>query len=239
MVLPISVIQNSAILIFANSAEKDGGIKNFGGDISLLNNLTVHTLEIVSASGLPYYHFTEKEQNGSTFGERFSAAIQSVFDQGHTHIIAIGNDSPQLKKQHLIKTQRLLEAGKLVVGPSMDGGFYLIGLSHSQFNIAQFKALPWQLPSLLNETHSYFTCKGENVVLLDPLMDVDSSADVKRLSNFTKSLSKKWLVLFSLIFNKRGRIETMKNEVFKINFQDIQYNKGSPLFAFPTFVLQR
>ncbi len=236
--LSLRPIQNTAILVFANSAKWDSGIKKIDGDASFFETLTTQTLGIAKTSGLPYYHFTEKEQQGNTFGERFTHALQSVFDKGYAHVIAIGNDSPQLKTQHLLEAHRLLQYGKSVLGPTMDGGFYLIGLHLGQFNPEQFQALPWQSPSLLKETQAYFASKGEPVALLNVLIDVDSKRDIKRLSNFTKTLAKRWLALFSIIFHQKMAIDNIHKKVFKTNFLDIPFNKGSPLSPFPTFVVQ-
>lgn len=236
--LSLRPIQNTAILVFANSAKRDSGIKKIGVDVTLFEALTAQALEITKASGLPYYHFTEKEQHGNTFGERFTHALQSVFDKGYAHVIAIGNDSPQLKTHHLLEAHRLLQQRKSVLGPTMDGGFYLIGLRRSQFDMGQFQALPWQSPSLLREIQAYFASNGEPVTLLNVLIDVDSKRDIKRLFNFTKTLAKRWLALFSIIFHQKITIYNIHKKVFKTNFLDIPFNKGSPFFPFPTFVVQ-
>lgn len=236
--LSLRSIQNTAILVFANSAKKDGSVKKVSGNTLLFEAFTAQTLGITRDSGLPYYHFTEKEQQGNTFGERFTHALQSVFDKGYANVIAIGNDSPQLKTHHLLEAHQLLQQGKSVLGPSMDGGFYLIGINRNQFYREQFQALPWQLSSLLRETQAYFASNGEPVTLLNVLIDVDSKRDIMRLFNFTKSLAKRWLTLFSIIFHQKITIDYTHKKVFNTNFQDIPFNKGSPLFPFPTPVVQ-
>ncbi len=236
--LSLRPIQNTAILVFANSAKRDCNIKKIDGDASFFETLTTQTLGIAKASGLPYYHFTEKEQQGNTFGERFTHALRSVFHKGYAHVIAIGNDSPQLKTQHLLEAHRLLRQGKSVLGPTMDGGFYLIGFNCSQFNPEQFQTLPWQSSSLLKETQTYFAAKGEPIALLNVLIDVDSKRDIKRLSNFTKTLAKRWLTLFSIALHQKIAVDSTNKKVLKPNFQDIPFNKGSPFFSFPAFVVQ-
>lgn len=236
--LSLRPIQNTAILVFANSAKRDSSIKKIGVDAALFETLTTQTLEITKASGLPYYHFSEKEQHGNTFGERFTHALLSVFDKGYTNVIAIGNDSPQLKTQHLLKAYRLLQHGKSVLGPSMDGGFYLVGLNSNHFDREQFQALPWQSPSLLRKTQTYFASKGHLAALLNVMIDVDSKRDIKRLLNFTKTLAKRCLVFFSIIFHQKVTIENIYDTVLKTDFLDIPFNKGSPFFSFPTPVVQ-
>lgn len=220
---------DTAILVFANSADEDSHIKKIGGDTSLFDALTQHSLKIVKNTGLPYFHFTEREQFGETFGERFTHAIQSIFDSGFANIIAIGNDSPQLKTQHLLQTYKQLRLGKTVLGPAVDGGFYLLGLHRSNFHQESFEALPWQVTSLFNATQHYFESLGCTVFSLDRLMDIDSASDIKRLSNHVTTLVKGWLSLFSkllaltIAFFEVG--QTRKKKIFLF----IPFNKGSPV----------
>ncbi|CAN0575163.1 unnamed protein product, partial [Ectocarpus sp. 12 AP-2014] len=63
----------------------------------VFETLTKETLRKVKRTKQPYFHISEKEQTGNSFGERFTNAIQTVFDKGYEHIITVGNDTPQLK----------------------------------------------------------------------------------------------------------------------------------------------
>ena len=223
--------QDTAILVFANSATKDSHIKKIGADTSLFDALNAHIFSIVKASGLPYFHFTEKEQCGETFGERFTHAIQSVFDKGFANIIAIGNDSPQLKTQHLLEAHSQLQLDKTVIGPAMDGGFYLLGLHQSNFHKSSFKALPWQVSSLFKATEQYFESVGCTIFSLDRLIDIDSTIDIKRLSNHVSTIVDAWLVLFSKLLRQTIRFQEVGLIVVKNSFLHIPFNKGSP-FSF-------
>ena len=68
---------------------------------TFLKDLNRHTIRQIEHSGLDYFHFTEKEQEGGDFGERFIHAIQSVFNKGYEYIITLGNDTPQLRTKHI------------------------------------------------------------------------------------------------------------------------------------------
>jgi hypothetical protein len=223
--------QDTAILIFANSATKDSHIKKIGADTSLFDALNAHIFSIVKATGLPYFHFTEKEQHGQTFGERFSNALQSVYDKGFANIIAIGNDSPQLKTRHLLEAHQQLRLGKTVLGPAVDGGFYLLGLHQSNFHECSFKALPWQVSSLFKATEQYFESAGCTVFSLDRLIDIDSTTDIKRLSNHVSTIVDAWLVLFSKLLRQTIRFQEIGLIADKNIFLHIPFNKGSP-FSF-------
>ena len=139
--------KNTAILIFANSAEKEAERKTFlSSDVfSALNHQTLKTVE---KSGIEYFHFSEKNQVGSSFGERFSNAIENIFNKGFKNVITIGNDTPHLKTKHLVDTVHQLEKNDLVLGPSKDGGFYLMGIKKEHFNKETFLKLPWQTSKL-------------------------------------------------------------------------------------------
>ena len=222
-------IQNTAILIFANSAAEDSRIKHFDAKSPLFHKLTQETLKTVKATGMPYHHFTEREQLGKTFAERFSNALQQVFDLGYDQVISIGNDSPHLTAQHLRNTKSALSEQQVVLGPSMDGGFYLLGLHRSNFHKESFEALPWQQAPLYKTTVAYFQSKGCTVHALKKLIDIDSIADIKLLSNHIKTLSKNWIVLFSSLFLRVKKFGAVRWTRPKQVHQPIPFNKGSPL----------
>ena len=82
--------KGTAILIFANSAEFEAVQKPFRSSETLFDALNEQTIKIVEKTGLPYFHFSEKNQYGATFGERFANAIQSIYDKGFQTVITIG-----------------------------------------------------------------------------------------------------------------------------------------------------
>ncbi len=219
---------NTAILIFALTSQEELKRKKIinGGD--LFNALSQHSLKIVEKTGLPYFHYTEKEQEGDSFGERFTNAIASVFHKGYKQIITIGNDSPQLKTHHLLKTARVLTKNKVVLGPSADGGFYLMGVHRENFNVKRFKNLPWQTSSLGHQLKKEFSIAQYDLVLLDRLFDIDARQDLYSLSKFLPQLS------YPISRIIRNLIETTAS-FFKImffiegRFQSKSYhNRGSP-----------
>ena len=220
---------NTAILIFALSSQEELKRKKINNGRDLFNALSEHSLKIVAKTRLPYFHYTEKEQEGDSFGERFTNAIQSVFNRGYKQIITIGNDSPQLKAYHLLKTAHLLSENKVVLGPSTDGGFYLMGLHRENFNAKRFKDLPWQTPGLAHQLKKEFSTAKNDVLQLDRLFDIDNSQDLYSLAKFSTQLS------YHISRIIRFLIET-SSTFFKIDFlpvgrfqSKIYHNRGSPL----------
>jgi len=226
----ISSLQNkTAILIFANSAQEDAKQKAIPHTTKLFQELSKYTLTEVKKTTLPYFYFTEKEQKGSTFGDRFTNAIQAVFNQGYENIITIGNDTPQLKASHLIKTYKALAEGKTVLGPSLDGGFYLMGLHKSNFEPETFKRLPWQRFSLLHKISDILKNTDCFVYKLPTLGDIDGLTDIKRISSFIKSVSATILHLLVLLIKiENPNWGFTKEAIFTLTLQ-LPFNKGSPL----------
>ncbi len=133
------ISHKTAILVFARSSKEETVHKSIYNGAQLFDSLTDYTLEIASKTHLPYFHFSEEQQIGDTFGERFINAIQAVFEKGYEQVITIGNDTPQLKVSHIIEAEKQLSSNKSVLGPSADSGFYLMGLHKSQFDHYAFR----------------------------------------------------------------------------------------------------
>lgn len=194
----------------------------------LFDALTQTTLSKAKKTGLPIFHFTEKEQVGSNFGERFTNAIASVFAQGFDNIITIGNDTPHLRSQHLKRAAYQLSLGKTVIGPSADGGFYLLGLQKTNFDNAAFKNLPWQRFSLFGQISSWLLNESTELIKLPVLHDLDNEKDLKFVLNFSRSLT---LYIRRLLTGILGYKHALffNVKVFPVLFLNrSMYNKGSP-----------
>ena len=219
---------NTAILIFALTSQEELKRKKINNGDGLFNALSEHSLKIAAKTGLPYFHFTEKEQEGDSFGERFMNAIQSVFNRGYKQIITIGNDSPQLKTYHLLKTARVLCKNKVVLGPSVDGGFYLMGLHRENFNARRFKDLPWQTSNLGHQLKKEFSTAQNDVVQLDRLFDIDNSQDLYSLSKFLPQLSYHISRIIRILIETTSTFNKF-DSLLEDRFQSKIYrNRGSP-----------
>lgn len=221
----------TAILIFANSAEKDLVSQSFSAH-SLFDALNTLTIKIAKKTGLPYFYFSESDQHGTSFGERFTNAMQVVYDLGFETIISIGNDIPHLKSSHILKTVEKLRKHTIVLGPSTDGGFYLIGLKKTHFNKAVFLEMPWQTSNLNRSMSKLINSKNEAICFLEVLTDIDSAADFERVINRFQTLSKtiKLLLLLHIFIDKT--IFSNLNSGFENFILNQPFNKGSPILRF-------
>ena len=173
--------QKTAILVFAQSAIEEIRQKRIAKSLDLFKELNSHIINEVKKTGVPYFLFSEELQKGDSFGERFVNAIQLVYDNGFDNVITIGNDSPQLKSKHLIAAAHALDKGKSVIGPSVDGGFYLLGLNKENFNRGVFMNFSWQRQTLSKEVSKYFKELKIQTERLGYLFDIDSLQDIKLL----------------------------------------------------------
>ncbi|MCJ7758743.1 MAG: DUF2064 domain-containing protein [Gillisia sp.] len=222
--------RQTAVLIFANSSQGERKFKSFAKGDAFVEELNENILQTIKKSKLPYYLFTEKEQVGKSFGERFSNAIQTVFEKGFDSVITVGNDTPQLRKHHILQAADGINKNKCVVGPSIDGGFYLMGLSKKQFSEISFLDLPWQTKSLEKTISLQFAATQTEVIKLDTLLDVDSTSDLKALFKLSKFISKKLLSILSSLLSANLSI-SLASKLFIGRWERKHYfNKGSPEF---------
>ena len=221
-------VPTTAILVFTNSAAKELESKPIPRGGKLFDCLTQNTLQKAARTGLPVFHVTEKEQIGTNFGERFTNAIAAVLEQGFENIITIGNDTPHLKTEHLKKAAHQLQLGKTVIGPSVDGGFYLLGLQKINFDPTSFKNLPWQRFSLFNRISQWLQTNTSEIVRLPVLQDLDDEQDLKSILTFSRTLSS---AMVKIIHTVLGCLCTLFFQPQRFNDPLISYsfyNKGSP-----------
>ncbi|MEK7828870.1 MAG: TIGR04282 family arsenosugar biosynthesis glycosyltransferase, partial [Deltaproteobacteria bacterium] len=89
-------------------------------------------------------------QKGRDLGERIQNVFSHLFSIGYKKVAIIGADSPDLPIEYIEKSFLLLK-GKtgLVLGPSEDGGYYLIAMSKEHKEI--FKDIPWSTDTVFKE----------------------------------------------------------------------------------------
>ena len=178
---------NTAVLLFIRTELEEVRSKKwysgagYRNDLQLASLLNRQVLSVANASQLPTFVVSGKDQVGENFGERFTNAIQSIFEVGYHNVIALGNDCLNLSVDHLLKANERLQSCSLVIGPAADGGAYLIGIHKSIFEEVAFKCLPWQQSSLLWELREMAHRQKASVAWLPEEKDADSSYDLKVL----------------------------------------------------------
>jgi glycosyltransferase A (GT-A) superfamily protein (DUF2064 family) len=178
---------STAILIFVRSQlEEVRSKKGYSGagyqnDLKLTALLNRQVLSVAQASRLPVFIISGEDQVGHDFGERFTNAIQSVFQKGFQNVITLGNDCLGLQTGHLLQAHAQLQYSPLVIGPASDGGTYLIGLSQELFDADMLQQLPWQTASLLESFKAMASDKEVAIAWLREEKDLDSAFDLKAI----------------------------------------------------------
>ncbi len=114
-------------------------------------------------------------QRGNDFAERLANAFAEARALGYRSILAVPTDVPRLGLRELAEAFRRLEEKAVVLGPSPDGGAYLIGCRTEVSTL--FAGVRWQT----SRTFADLAANAGNPALLDPLEDIDRWADIAAL----------------------------------------------------------
>jgi rSAM/selenodomain-associated transferase 1 len=122
-------------------------------------------------------------QRGDKFGERLYSAVEDLFRCGFELVCLIDSDSPTVPAANFAETVELLSTteDRVVLGPSDDGGYYLIGVKKPHRHL--FDQIDWSTERVLNQTMQRATEIGIEVKLLPTGYDVDDDASLRRLCN--------------------------------------------------------
>lgn len=120
--------------------------------------------------------WTLEPQGPGDLGERMARAFQSEFDVGTDRVVLIGTDTPELLETDLHEALDALRRHDVVLGPSLDGGYWLIGLSEPHPRLLE--GIDWSTPAVLQQTLQKATVEGLQVHLLRVLADIDTGEDL-------------------------------------------------------------
>jgi len=122
-------------------------------------------------------------QQGADLTARLLHTFQHLFTVGYTGVIATDSDSPTLPVACLEQAVAHCASPQteLVLGPSDDGGYYLIGLR--QLHRTLFEDMPWSTSVVYVETLRRAAAQGLRVASLPAWFDVDTATDLARLRN--------------------------------------------------------
>lgn len=125
--------------------------------------------------------FSLLAQRGDGFGERLYHAAEDLLMLGYQSLCLIDSDSPTLPRSLLIKAVRALAqtGDRVVLGPSDDGGYYLIGLKAAHRRL--FEDIKWSTDEVLGQTVERVAAIGLEVSMLPYWYDVDDGSSLQRL----------------------------------------------------------
>jgi glycosyltransferase A (GT-A) superfamily protein (DUF2064 family) len=106
-------------------------------------------------------------------------AVQRVYGRFKAPVVTIGSDLSSLSAELLIQACESLRSRDAVIGPSQDGGYYLIGLR--QLAPEVFEDIDWSTPAVFQQTLARLTTAGLSCQRLPSQRDIDTPEDFRAL----------------------------------------------------------
>jgi glycosyltransferase A (GT-A) superfamily protein (DUF2064 family) len=129
--------------------------------------------------------FSFLRQRGESLTERMAAVFEDLFAAGWARIVMRNTDSPHLPASFVDEAMQALRVrpGRVVLGPDLDGGYYLIGADKAVGGPGLRATLPDTMStgSVLSETEGRALAAGWDVIRLAGFPDVDTPDDVAML----------------------------------------------------------
>ncbi|HXX57397.1 MAG TPA: TIGR04282 family arsenosugar biosynthesis glycosyltransferase [Thermodesulfovibrionales bacterium] len=150
--------RSDPLLIFFDPPDAEGEIRNWLG------------------KGHAYF-----PQSGNDLGERMENAFVRSFAEGIEKAVLIGSDIPDLTDHVISEAFASLETRGAVIGPAVDGGYYLIGFRRERFLPEIFRGIQWSTGSVFADTMKAFERFGCGAHVLPEWRDVDTPEDLADL----------------------------------------------------------
>jgi uncharacterized protein len=143
-------------------------------------------LACAPSSALAFFQIMEErqavtllDQEGTDLGARMHGVFDRLFARGYRRVIIVGTDVPSLPLNRYPEALELLSRHDLVLGPAVDGGYYLIGLKKAAAEL--FHDIPWSTGHVLTLTKEKASRLGLAIGQLPEWRDVDTIDDLKIL----------------------------------------------------------
>jgi rSAM/selenodomain-associated transferase 1 len=193
-------MENSAIIIFVKNPElgmvKTRLAKTIGdkGALKIYNRLLQHTRNITHGlamhkfvfysdfvEGQDYFDFAHYEkdiQSGDDLGGRMSNAFRRLFELKYDKLVIIGSDCYDLSSDIINEAFDHLDQSDIVIGPALDGGYYLLGMK--EYHDFLFENKKWSTPDLMLDTILSIKENKKTYSLLQTLTDIDEEKDLNK-----------------------------------------------------------
>jgi rSAM/selenodomain-associated transferase 1 len=111
-------------------------------------------------------------------GARMEGAVAQRLSEGATRMLLLGADCPQISKESVVSSMQDLDRADVVLGPTEDGGYYLLGLKGRHPFL--FRDIPWSTEKVLEKTLNILKIHSISYLLRNTFMDVDTLDDYHR-----------------------------------------------------------
>jgi hypothetical protein len=163
------------------------------------------------------------KQGEGDLGERIHAAFIEAFQKGDDRVVLIGTDVPRFTTDHLATAFDALEENDLVLGPTTDGGYWLIGLKRP---VNLFQDVAWGSDRVFDQTTAQAKGKGLKSYFLEPVTDIDTVKDLKKWMP-EYDISRPYVSVIIPVLNEGDRIEGTIQRVKDPDVEVIVVDGGS------------
>jgi uncharacterized protein len=132
-------------------------------------------------------------QRGPDLGHKMQDAFEQAFALGYDRVILTGSDLPHLPGATIEAAAQRAGTWDVVIGPALDGGYYLVAMTKDRFYPDMFEGIPWSTAHVLDITLEKLAAGRRNPCLMPLLRDIDTLADLTAVSAET-----------GLVFNTGG-----------------------------------
>jgi rSAM/selenodomain-associated transferase 1 len=145
-----------------------------------------HTVAYAPSSAHGYFKnlvpngFRLIPQEGANLGERLANALSHHLDLGYRRVVIMNSDGPTLPLACLAEAFCALGDADITLGPSRDGGYYLIGMKRLHADL--FQAISWSTEQVFAQTLARCRRLGLTVYQLPEWYDIDVGADLEWLA---------------------------------------------------------
>jgi rSAM/selenodomain-associated transferase 1 len=129
-------------------------------------------------------HFEYFPQHGADLGEKLHNAIAEMLNQKYDKVVLVGSDIPTLDSTTIVRAFTNLNDYDVALGPSKDGGYYLIGMKKPYPTL--FQEMDWSTSIVLQQTIQKARQAQLDIVQLEVKSDIDSYDEVVELWNYLK-----------------------------------------------------
>jgi len=138
-------------------------------------------LSVASPDDVPFFAaaFPElkvRAQREGDLGRRLAGSFEDAFAEGAHHVVITASDTPDLDVRLIRAAFDALDRGPAVIGPSADGGYYLLGMRAPGAPL--FTGVDWGTSHVLAQTQALARAAGLTMVQLPELIDIDTAADL-------------------------------------------------------------
>lgn len=169
--LAIDIGDQKALEIYMKLTEHT---KTVLSELSGVDRYVFYSDYIDDSDGWSSHQFVKGIQHNGDLGDRIKSAFYQVFQSNKKSII-IGSDCAQLTAAHIEKAILSLEQHNVVIGPSLDGGYYLLGMD-SNYSFL-FESIEWSTDSVFEETQKKALENNLTVGIIETLSDIDYLED--------------------------------------------------------------